>query len=120
MTSQYQLLGTGRPTTADDPERGMWYATHQDLCGYWTDDWTKLGRVGSGIPACPTCGCVGMQMTVAQWFEGARKFEADGKPRYVDYLEWRRELCARHTAGWMDSYAAFVESLNANQQEEQP
>lgn len=101
------LLDTGAPTTADDPKRGVWYAVNHDLCGYWTDDWDKLGHVAGGIPSCPNCGCVGMQMNADEWFGGATKFEVD-HPHYVEWLKTREGVCGRGDLSWMGNYHAWM------------
>lgn len=46
----------GKPVSATDPKRAVWYSAR---CSYWTDDWSKVVKVGPGIPACPTCQSVG-------------------------------------------------------------
>ena len=105
----FLLLDTGEETTADDPARGIWYSANNH-CGYWTDDWNKIGESG-GIPICPKCGCPGMQITANKWFDSAEKFQIN-KPHYVAFLESRKESCLQEdgfTANWMNSYAAFVE-----------
>ena len=125
MTNRYQLLSSGRSTTADDPERGIWYASNFDRCGYWTDDWTKLKTFGGGVklttpngvvdspgvPGCPNCGCPGMQTTYRSWMRGAESHEKDkGKPHYVAYLKSRKEVCGKTwlDGGWTDNYEHFA------------
>lgn len=92
----YQHLGTGEPTTADDPERGVWYAVNVG-CSYWTDDWSKLNS-RNGIPCCPSCGCPGCQITAGKWFDGARKYEEEGNPAYYAKLLRGKETCKRAPA----------------------
>jgi hypothetical protein len=120
---RFQIIETGEATTADDPKRGVWYAANE-LCGYWTDDWSKLGRAkfvdgrpvvtppgdpdGDGIPCCPTCGLVGMQTNFADWDGGARAFEESGHPGYHAYVQHRKERCARRRYSWMEGYAAHL------------
>ena len=124
MTHRYQTL-EGRSTHKNDPKRGVWYASNTDWCGYWTDEWTMLRLVGPGIPACPHCGCVGLQTTYGSWIKDATNFETDGgHPRYVEFLLTRRNVCSRslppvHPAGgggravpepFMAAYRRFVAS----------
>ena len=59
----------GKPAAEDDVMRGVWYSSR---CKYWTDDWSKLKKVGPGIPVCPECQSVGFQ-TVYQNFQGKDK-----------------------------------------------
>lgn len=99
----------GRECGKRDPERGVWYST---LCGYWTDDWEKLGSSRSGglltikapngevakvtapgFPVCPRCGAPGMQATYGEWIEAAEKYESEGHPGYVEGLVSGRETC---------------------------
>lgn len=102
----FQLLDTGKETTADDPKRGIWYASNHDRCGYWTDDWDALGSFNH-IPICPICDSLGMQITAAKWFDGAEKFQIE-KPHYVEFLKSRKESCLKGKMKWMESFNAFV------------
>jgi hypothetical protein len=90
---RFQKLEDGRATTADDPQRGVWYAN----CGYWTDDWTTLGNTSEdkqGIPLCPTCGCPGFQSTAQSWYDGAKSFAGEeGNERYVEFLDAHKGKC---------------------------
>lgn len=82
----------GTVTTSDDPARTMWYSAR---CGYWTDDWSKLIRVGPGIPACPKCKMVGMQSTMGDWLTGAHSY-ANENPGYYEFLLAHKEKCYWH------------------------
>jgi hypothetical protein len=86
---KYQRLRDGEITTADDPERGVWYSLR---CGYWTDDWSKLKAVGPGIPVCPVCRCPGMRMTAADWAKGVADYAKD-HPEYEHEINLKRERC---------------------------
>lgn len=102
----YQRIDNGEVTTADDPARGVWYPAGS--CGYWTDDWSKLGNRG-GIPCCPHCGCPGMQTTAKNWFDGAEKFEKDDHPHYCAFLADSKEHCAgRGASSFMQRYEEFA------------
>lgn len=93
MTSKdYRTLDTGKRVLADDPSRGIWYAAG---CTYWTDDWSALARTGPGIPCCPHCGAVGMQVTAGEWFGGAERHQSQGNPGYVNFLAQSKEQCKR-------------------------
>lgn len=78
----------GDSTTADDPQRVMWYSAS---CGYWTDDWSKLKKAG-GIPCCPTCGMVGMQAEYGSWMCGAEEY-GETHPGYMDLIRRCRDQC---------------------------
>lgn len=88
MTEQKFLNDKGS-TTADDPSRMIWYG----MCGYWTDNWDSIGKVGSGIPCCPECLCPGCQVESKEWDEGAAAFQAKGNPGYVAFLADQKEQC---------------------------
>lgn len=83
---------SGEKTTADDPKRVLWYSSR---CGYWTDDWDKLTKVGPGIPACPHCQAVGFQTTAENWDRGIDAYEAQD-PGYKERL--KQEQCSRKGA----------------------
>ncbi len=93
MTLGYITL-EGKVTTAEDPQRGVWYSASAD-CRYWTDDWNKLGSIGPGIPCCPRCGCVGYQTTYKHWMDKASKYEKEDHPGYVAKMNSWKEHCAR-------------------------
>lgn len=79
----------GSPVGASNPNRLMW---HSAMCGYWTDDWSKLKRFGPGIPCCPVCHCPGMQTTMKDWDKGS--VEHDKKhPGYLAFLNENKEVC---------------------------
>lgn len=61
----------------------------------WWDSIDKCGRVpGSGLPGCPHCGSVLYEVpSDAEWWNGARKYEASGNPGYVAMLKWSRGKC---------------------------
>lgn len=60
---QYLTLD-GKRTIAEDPNRGVWYSSN---CYYWTDDWSKLVKMGPGIPCCPVCKSPGFQSVAYQF-----------------------------------------------------
>jgi hypothetical protein len=79
----------GQPTTANDPQRMMWYSSQ---CSYWTDDWDNLKKFGPGIPCCPHCGCPGMQTMVLHWNNGASELDKE-EPGYISFLQDVKEKC---------------------------
>lgn len=104
---RYLLLETGKETTFHDPHRGVWYSAKGE-CGYWTDDWGSLNKT-NGIPCCPHCSMVGMQVTYYEWLEGAKKFEMDNHPRYLEYLSERKNVCcARLGKDFLQQYEEWL------------
>lgn len=93
----------GKPVSADDPNRLLWYSAG---CGYWTDDWDKLKRTGPGIPCCPRCKCVGMQIDAGKWEKGAKEFDAND-PGYEKFLNERKEKCLREFGGMMKCWKTW-------------
>ena len=93
----------GEPVAADDPDRQIWYGVH---CGFWTDDWSLLKKVGSGIPSCPTCGNVGCQTSAEDWDNGVLGFDKEN-PGYAAFLNANKSTCLRSRGGlvkaWKDS-----------------
>ncbi len=106
--SSYQRISDGSVTTVDDPERGIWYSAGR--CGYWTDNWEKLATHGKhGIPCCPHCGAVGMQANAKDWFACAERFQNEGNPRYLEFLDHSKEQCTgRRGKAFLERYADFV------------
>ena len=94
----------GEETTAEDPQRGVWYAARPE-CGYWTDDWSKLKKIGPGIPCCPVCSCVGMQITAGNWINGMESYQGIGNDRYVEFVNHAKEICGVPLKqDWMSRY----------------
>lgn len=88
----------GTPVSAESLERTIWYGQ----CGYWTDDWDKTVRIGSGIPACPKCKTPGFICVAREWFIGAEAFDKK-EPGYLAFLRTHKEKCYRHyPKGFMD------------------
>ncbi len=104
--SDYRLKN-GSPTTADDPQREVWYPA-SIKCGYWTDDWSKLNTY-KGLRVCPECGCVGMQITAKKWIAVPREF-LKGHPRYDEWLVHCKEQCGRKSGmDFMSRYRRWME-----------
>lgn len=83
------LTAQGRPTTANQPDRLLWYSVK---CSYWTDDFDKLTKMGPGIPCCPHCKSPGFQDEAGRWLDGAKKFD-EKEPGYSDFLNRMKEKC---------------------------
>ncbi len=103
--SKYQRLRDGEVTTADDPDRGIWYSVG---CGFWTDEWDQLKTVGPGIPCCPTCKAPGMQATAKDWLGGAEEYEAAGNLRYVEFLQTLKNNCSGRGFQPLEAHKAWL------------
>jgi hypothetical protein len=79
-------------------EQEIWYG----FCTYWTDDWEALAHhtvpegaaISSGIPCCPECKSPGFQMTLQDWNEGIKKYEADDNPGYGAFINEMKSMCS--------------------------
>lgn len=85
----------GDITNESDPKRAVWYSL---MCGYWTDDWTKLAKVGSGIPCCPVCHCPGCYGTIEEWFDGINEHDKN-YPGYHEFITGIKEKCLGRKGG---------------------
>lgn len=101
LTPKYMTMD-GKEVAADDPQRAVWYSTNPE-CFFWTDDWSKLLKVGPGIPCCPNCKMVGMYTTAEDWFDGIKRYD-DDHPGYAAAVENRRNRCARGADNSMTSF----------------
>lgn len=81
----------GKLVASDDPNRTIWYGQ----CGFWTDNWNVLKKVGPGIPCCPKCTTPGFICVASDWFSGAKKMDNE-EPGYLKCLEDYKEKCYRH------------------------
>lgn len=64
----------------------------------WWDGIEKVGKTpperGISIPCCPHCGGVLMELrSLAEWWAGVEKYEADGHPGYRAFIEWLKGKC---------------------------
>lgn len=91
----------GRTTTATDPQRAIWYGMPQ--CGFWTDDWDTLKKVGPGVPVCPSCGSPGMMTAAGAWDVGAKRYNAD-HPGYAAFLDTVKGQCLKPEGGLMAAW----------------
>lgn len=84
-------------------DRRIVYSAH----GTWWDSIDKVGKNARGLPCCPHCGSVLFEMeSDVPWWEGARRYEANGHPGYVAMLEWARGRCYPNVAAMEAAYAA--------------
>lgn len=69
------------------------------LCVWW-DDIHKVGKNSSGLPCCPHCRGVLMEMPdIETWNEGVEKYAKDtGDDQYPAFIEWLRGKCFRTIA----------------------
>ncbi len=105
--AEYFKFNSHVPTTADDPERGIWYSAS---CGYWTDDWSKLATIGPAIPCCPKCGCPGMHCTAEEWLGGAATFEVKGMSRYLECVTMHKERCFGRGWNGLEFYKRWLKA----------
>lgn len=89
------LTHNGTKTTETDPKRLIWYSA---FCGFWIDDWDQLSKVGPGIPCCPICHCVGLQVEAEKWDKGVEEFEIK-HPGYTKYLNDHKAHCFSGVGG---------------------
>lgn len=62
------------------------------FCSWW-DSVDKV-RKRDGLPCCPHCQSVLFELPNREtWMEGARRYEAEGHPGYVAFVEWARGKC---------------------------
>lgn len=78
-------------TTADDPNRMLWYG----MCSYWTDDWSKLSKTGPGIPVCPCCKTPGFIENAQEWLSAAMAYEMENSDAkgYYQFILDNKETC---------------------------
>jgi len=77
------------------------YSAH----GTWWDSIDKVST-NRGIPCCPHCGSPLFEMESEEpWWEGARRYEANGHPGYVDMMKWARGRCFPTMAALEAAYA---------------
>lgn len=101
------LDADGKHVDAADPKRLLWYSAG---CGFFTDDWNQL-RTNGGIPCCPKCGCVGMQIEAGKWEEGAANHDKT-HPHYLAFLATAKGTCFGR-GGFMKAFEAFSKLENA-------
>ncbi|MGH9249005.1 MAG: hypothetical protein ACRD0W_05755 [Acidimicrobiales bacterium] len=61
--------------------------------------WGVIGEVAStlrGLPCCPSCSGVLLEVgSVADWWAGVDRYQADGHAGYRAFIEWLRGRCFR-------------------------
>lgn len=54
----------------------------------WHGPIEQTGRIGPGIPCCPHCRGVLLQIDESKWLSGAERHETENFPRYREFLDW--------------------------------
>lgn len=97
----------GKPVGPDDPTRVIWCPAGG--CGYWTDDWDKLGAI-LGIPCCPVCGAVGFIISAEKWLgESLDQYDLT-QPGYKRFLTKSKETCFAKSGGFLAAFRRVVSS----------
>lgn len=67
------------------------------------------GGSGHGLPCCPKCGGVLMEVPDEEkWTRGMDEYEADGHPGYRAMMEWGRGKCFPTMTALKAAYDASV------------
>lgn len=73
----------------------------------WFGPISETRTLLSGIPVCPHCGSVLLQVdSEAEWWASAEKYEAEGHPDYTAMLRWVR-IGGRHFRTMDQMQAAY-------------
>jgi len=71
----------------------------------WWDTIDKVAAKESGLPCCPHCGSVLMEVpTLESWWNNVDEHEKKGNPGYRDMMEWMRGRCFRTMADAKTAY----------------
>jgi hypothetical protein len=63
----------------------------------WWDDIDKVGVMNGGLPCCPKCKGVLMEVESPEiWWKGVDAYEAKGFKGYREFVEWGRGKCYKH------------------------
>jgi hypothetical protein len=66
------------------------------LCGYWTDNWSKLAATTGGVPCCPECGCPGIETRLWDWNKCVAAYDLS-HPGYRAFIQENKEHCFGRT-----------------------
>jgi hypothetical protein len=84
-------------------ERPDWRVVYGVCCTWWG----RIQMVGRlfGTVVCPHCGSMLLELpSMTEWWDGARKREADGHPGYVKLIEWSFGRCFASLAAMTAQY----------------
>lgn len=71
----------------------------------WWDSIDKVKTTPSGLPCCPKCGGVLLEVENEEvWWSGAEDYERESVPGYKTFLVWSRGRCFRT---FPESWAAY-------------
>jgi hypothetical protein len=60
-------------------------------CGYWTDDWSKLGN-RNGMPVCPICEKPGLHLELDLFLNTIKSIDAE-TPGVAQFILSTNETC---------------------------
>ena len=92
LNKRERYMNENGSTIQSDPSRLVWHG----MCGFWTDDWSKIGTHSLQVPHCKICGAVGFQIKYETW-DLQLKAYAQNRPGYVEFMESIKEKCLRWT-----------------------
>jgi len=70
----------------------------------WWDEIANAGSKPGGLPCCPHCGCVLMEMPRSQWDESVKRYEDSGHPNYSEFVVWLKGKCFPSISKAMEEY----------------
>lgn len=109
------VTDNGKEVKSDDPKRTIWYGQ----CGFWTDDWELLTKVGPGIPTCPKCKTPGFITGIRDWNEGIDLWDKK-EPGYTIFCNTHKEKCYRHyPKGFMTAWELTKSLLEATKEKKE-
>lgn len=78
-------------------------------CSWW-DGIDKVGKKTSGLPCCPYCGSVLMEMdSEEEWWKSAENYAAkENQPDYVEFIKWLRGKCYKNLDMAKEGYLASL------------
>jgi hypothetical protein len=77
---------------------------HGARCAWW-DSIDKVATKPSGLPCCPHCGGVLMEVeNEATWWDQVDRYGAKGNPGYRAFIEWLRGRCFRDFQTALDAH----------------
>lgn len=75
------------------------------MCCWWDVIQKVATRKDSGLPCCPTCGGLLLEVPdMDTWMAAARTAEADNRPGYADFITWMQGRCFKTMAAAGHAY----------------